>query len=563
MANIPIQLGSLDFDDIKDNLKSFLQNSDNNLDIDFDGSIANTIVDLLSYNTMYYAFYSNMLMNESFMDSAQRIESLVSLSKPLGYSISHKNGSSVVLTLKNTGSTVANLNSYISAITGINNGVNYSFTYVNPLNDIDTQTNIIAPNESKSFRFYQTSSRVVNAPVTVDYTNQKFSINNKNIDPRTLTVNVSESDGVREYTRISNTNSSLSTSSRVYYLESTNSGYTIYFGSPTNTSGYSSGRGVGETEIVYVSYLTTSGSGGNGSTSFSGLGNSITIENSSVVSSGGYNTANIDLIKFAAPRNFVGGGRLISITDYEVAILNTGLLSVGFNPRNNISVYSSSSSADKTSGRILFSMFDAALNGGAGAVISGKSSIPNEITKNFAEEVLVGLTFEYREPLEVDITFTSNEPEQSFTSLYQKGFNQTFSTNLNSSLISVETTKIPDKQKFTTGNESGIESGGSSEISGRFDFKNDIDSTTSGTTFVMEYKTLGSSDNSIATVSGGLIKNGVLGVTLSSDFVTRGKFILDPLKFESIEGITLNFSTSNDIIIKDELIVNPKIVGSG
>ncbi len=563
MANIPIQLGSLNFDEIKDNLKSFLQNSDNNLDIDFDGSIANTIVDLLSYNTMYYAFYSNMLMNESFMDSAQRVESLVSLSKPLGYSISHKNGSSVVLTLKNTGSTVANLNSYISAITGINNGVNYSFTYVNPLNDIDTQTNIIAPNESKSFRFYQTSSRVVNTPVTVDYTNQKFSINNKNIDPRTLTVNVSESDGVREYTRIGNTNSSLSTSSRVYYLESTNSGYTIYFGSPTNTSGYSSGRGVGETEIVYVSYLTTSGSGGNGSTSFSGLGNSITIENSSAVSSGGYDTANIDLIKFAAPRNFVGGGRLISITDYEVAILNTGLLSVGFNPRNNISVYSSSSSADKTSGRILFSMFDAALNGGAGAVISGKSSIPNEITKNFAEEVLVGLTFEYREPLEVDITFTSNEPEQSFTSLYQKGFNQTFSTNLNSSLISVETTKIPDKQKFTTGNESGIESGGTPEISGRFDFKNDIDSTTSGTTFVMEYKTLGSSDNSIATVSGGLIKNGVLGVTLSSDFVTRGKFVLDPLKFQSVEGITLNFSTSKDIIIKDELIVNPKIVGSG
>ena len=563
MANIPIQLGSLDFDEIKDNLKSFLQNSDNNLDIDFDGSIANTIVDLLSYNTMYYAFYSNMLMNESFMDSAQRVESLVSLSKPLGYSISHKNGSSVVLTLKNTGTTVANLNSYTSTITGINNGVNYSFTYINPLNDIDTQTSIIAPNESKSFRFYQTSSRVVNAPVTVDYTNQKFSINNKNIDPRTLTVNVSESDGVKEYTRISNTNSSLSTSSRVYYLESTNSGYTVYFGSPTNTSGYSSGRGVGETEIVYVSYLTTSGSGGNGSTSFSGLGNSITIENSSAVSSGGYDTANIDLIKFAAPRNFVGGGRLISITDYEVAILNTGLLSVGFNPRNNISVYSSSSSADKTSGRILFSMFDAALNGGAGAVISGKSSIPNEITKNFAEEVLVGLTFEYREPLEVDITFTSNEPEQSFTSLYQKGFNQTFSTNLNSSLISVETTKIPDKQKFTTGNESGIESGGTPEISGRFDFKNDIDSTTSGTTFVMEYKTLGSSDNSIATVSGGLIKNGVLGVTLSSDFVTRGKFVLDPLKFQSVEGITLNFSTSKDIIIKDELIVNPKIVGSG
>ena len=80
MSNTPIQLGSLNFEDIKENLKTFLQNSDNNLDIDFEGSIANTIVDLLSYNTMYYAFYSNMLMNESFMDSAQRTESLISLS---------------------------------------------------------------------------------------------------------------------------------------------------------------------------------------------------------------------------------------------------------------------------------------------------------------------------------------------------------------------------------------------------------------------------------------------------------------------------------------------------
>ena len=49
MSTQPIQLGSLDFDDIKGNLKSFLSNPDNELDIDFDGSIANTVVDLLSY----------------------------------------------------------------------------------------------------------------------------------------------------------------------------------------------------------------------------------------------------------------------------------------------------------------------------------------------------------------------------------------------------------------------------------------------------------------------------------------------------------------------------------
>ena len=61
MANTPIQLGSLNFDEIKANLKSFVQNSDNDLDIDFDGSIANTILDLLSYNTLTMHFTQTCL----------------------------------------------------------------------------------------------------------------------------------------------------------------------------------------------------------------------------------------------------------------------------------------------------------------------------------------------------------------------------------------------------------------------------------------------------------------------------------------------------------------------
>ena len=55
MANTPIQLGSLNFDEIKANLKSFVQNSDNDLDIDFDGSVANTI--LIYFHTIPFTMH--------------------------------------------------------------------------------------------------------------------------------------------------------------------------------------------------------------------------------------------------------------------------------------------------------------------------------------------------------------------------------------------------------------------------------------------------------------------------------------------------------------------------
>jgi len=569
MSTQPIQLGSLDFDDIKGNLKSFLSNPDNELDVNFDGSIANTVIDLLSYNTLYYAFYSNMLMNESFLDSAQRVESLISLSKPLGYTINHRNASTATLTLKNSrnDNQAATLTPYNTSVSGVKNGIGYTFIYVNSVNDTDTTTNQLPPGETKNFKFYQSSSVVLNSPATVDYTNQKFNINNKKLDPRTLRVQVNEADGLKDYTRVSNTNSSLSTSSRVYYIETTRNGYTVYFGAPRVTEGSSVGRGVGETETVFISYVSSSGAGGNGTTNFTGLDGGVSITNSGTVSGGGYSSPNIDVVKFAAPRNFVSGGRLVSIADYEVGILNTGLVTTGSNPLNSISVYGSNSAAEQTPGKVLFSLFDTSLNSGAGDSLSGTSSVVSEIETNFAEEVMMGTTFEYREPLEVDITFTSNSSVENFNTTYRRGFNQTFSSDLNASLIKFETTKIPDGQRFTA-------SGGDIVISGKYDFKNpiftplDTDFTTSGATFTMFFEAVGSAGtvhkavlyNKPDTISVGITGNGFI---LDTSFNhTTGKFILDMTKVLSVNGITLYGMPGTEIKVRDEILANPKITGS-
>lgn len=82
-SNIPIQ--ALEFDQIKTNLKEYLRGQDKFKDYDFEGSALSIILDLLSYNTHYQAFYANMAANESFLDSAVLRESVVSLAKHLNY----------------------------------------------------------------------------------------------------------------------------------------------------------------------------------------------------------------------------------------------------------------------------------------------------------------------------------------------------------------------------------------------------------------------------------------------------------------------------------------------
>ena len=83
MAN-KLDISQLDFDGIKDNLKTFLKQQDEFTDYDFEGSGMNILLDTLAYNTHYLAFNANMAANEMFLDSASLRSSIVSHAKMLG-----------------------------------------------------------------------------------------------------------------------------------------------------------------------------------------------------------------------------------------------------------------------------------------------------------------------------------------------------------------------------------------------------------------------------------------------------------------------------------------------
>ncbi len=85
MASNKLEVSEFDFDDIKTNLKTFLQSQSEFQDYDFEGSGFAVLLDLLAYNTHYLGFNDNMLANEMYLDSADIRKNIVSIAKMLGY----------------------------------------------------------------------------------------------------------------------------------------------------------------------------------------------------------------------------------------------------------------------------------------------------------------------------------------------------------------------------------------------------------------------------------------------------------------------------------------------
>ena len=85
MPDSKLQVTELDFDDIKNNLKTYLKGQSEFSDYNFEGSGMSILLDTLAYNTHYLGMNANMLSNEMFLDTATLRSSVVSHAKKLNY----------------------------------------------------------------------------------------------------------------------------------------------------------------------------------------------------------------------------------------------------------------------------------------------------------------------------------------------------------------------------------------------------------------------------------------------------------------------------------------------
>src|SRR6056300_287378 len=80
-----LNISELDFQAIKTQFKSYLTSQTQFKDYNFEGSNMSVFLDVLAYNTFQNNFYTNMAVNEMFLDSAVLKNSVISHAKELNY----------------------------------------------------------------------------------------------------------------------------------------------------------------------------------------------------------------------------------------------------------------------------------------------------------------------------------------------------------------------------------------------------------------------------------------------------------------------------------------------
>ena len=361
MANPPpqINISSLDFEGLKTSFKSYLKtlpNSDLN-SYNYDGSAINLLLDVFAYNTLYYAYYANMIANESFLETAQLENNFVSLLKPLGVLLPSRTCSTAEIT-GTSSTTSSTILSYSDQFIGTNNnGLVYLFYSIEDV-DLDAQ--------NKTFKVYEASSVIKDLVVSVDITEQKAFIATKNLDINTIKVKVT-SGGVEETWSYAQNTQTVGPDAKVYFLDRTNTGFYLVFGKRSiNDFGNNYGKNIQAGDVVKVSYLVPNGESANGVSTFSST-SAISI-NSVVPSDGGRSAPDLDLYRFSAPKLFAANDRAITKDDYYGLLLNSGLLPSDITSKEEINVWGGEEANPPAMGRVFVSFANEGLTAGSYSV---------------------------------------------------------------------------------------------------------------------------------------------------------------------------------------------------
>ena len=321
---------NLDFDQIKTSIKDYLRANSTFSDFDFEGSNFSVLIDTLAYNTYITAFNSNMIVNESFLDSATLRENVVSLARNIGYT--PRSRTAARATISFTVSTSENTPTLTlqRGLVCVGNANDTTYTFSIPENITATVVDGVA--SFSNIDVYQGTylTKRFDYDGSLD---QRFILDNSFIDTSTLSVYVrktTESGLGIEYAGIDNI---LQTdgNSRIYILQEVqDEKYEIRFGD--GIIGKKLGDQVGgDGTVITANYIISDGEEGNGASVFSFSGSIVTASNTLInpgnitittnqASQNGSSIEPINSIKYYAPRMYSAQNRAVTSRDYEAII---------------------------------------------------------------------------------------------------------------------------------------------------------------------------------------------------------------------------------------------------
>jgi hypothetical protein len=311
---------NLDFDQIKTSIKDYLRANSTFTDFDFEGSNFSVLIDTLAYNTYITAFNSNMVVNESFLDSATVRENVVSLARNIGYVPRSRTAAKaqVSFNISTTTTPIVTLQAGLVCIGSVDDT---SYTFSIPDNISSNVVDGIA--SFNNIDIYEgtflTKQFIVDGSL-----DQRFILNNSFIDTSTISVyvkGINDSGLGVEYFSVDNI-LEVNSTSKIYLLQEVqDEKYELLFGDGLI------GQKLENNAVITVNYIVTDGEEGNGASSFSFAGSispsnitgSVSIETNQA-SQNGSEIESIDSIRYFAPRIYSSQYRAVTSRDYEAII---------------------------------------------------------------------------------------------------------------------------------------------------------------------------------------------------------------------------------------------------
>tara|TARA_B110000503_G_scaffold141962_1_gene237173 strand:+ start:1436 stop:3259 length:1824 start_codon:yes stop_codon:yes gene_type:complete len=323
MANPKTPITELDFDRIKDQFKVYLQTQTQFKDYNFEGSNMSALLDVLAFNSYNNNFYTNMALNEMFLDSAVLKNSIVSHAKELNYIPRSRKSAKAIVNLRitdatNTASTVT-IPQYFSLAANYQ-GESYNFVTNEAYTARRTAPGIYEVQnveffEGEMLASFQREGFVVDADGVL-----RVILTNNEVDTSSIVVFVDAeaTDDANVFTR-ANTIYGVNATDKVFYLEpDLDDKYSIYFGK--NQFGLQPE----EFEDVRVRYRICSGIEANGADNFGTgtVGESGIVSVTTVVSAaaGGQERESMESIRYFAPKALQVQERAVTTKDYEVLL---------------------------------------------------------------------------------------------------------------------------------------------------------------------------------------------------------------------------------------------------
>ena len=333
-----IRSSSLDFESIKSNLKTYLQEKDEFKDYNFEGSALNNILDVLAYNTHVNGLIANFSINESFLNTAQLRSSVISLAEAVGYVPRSTTASKASVNLS-INITDPNRPSLVEMPAGTKfttqvEGVLYTFRTLEKFSatpDTNGLYEFVLTDGSKEIQISEGVEKSKTFYVGELIESQVYVIPDKTIDTSSLAVKVFSTSTTPEnqaetYTNLNTANRITADSTHYQIKEVPNGTYEIIFGDGITTGK----RPVSGNKIV-VTYLSSKGPSANGATLFTpqnanlnvpGYGSYPIGVTTVAESAGGAVKETIESVRQNAPIAFASQQRLVTAEDYTAQIMS-------------------------------------------------------------------------------------------------------------------------------------------------------------------------------------------------------------------------------------------------